>query len=217
MTHAPSEGVLLTRVVFPLKQKCCGVRMINYIIQDANGRSIRLQLLLLAGDVETNPGPDYDEYVSRIPEGTQHYLTRVLDWDNKGVNKDLDEIAASMIEWEEKLSSALEIPWHRICDLKGNKTPLLIRQAVLREWKELHGSKATYEHLLRVCCAKQCATVAEKICEVLIARGEASFSRPDMPKEHGATLEKILGLQCVSLDSQVDSPVQGIYYVILVT
>ena len=31
--------------------------MVNYIIQDASGRNIRLQLLLLAGDVETNPGP----------------------------------------------------------------------------------------------------------------------------------------------------------------
>ena len=57
MTHMPSEGVLVTRVVFPLKQKCRGMRIINYIIQDANGQSIRQQLLLLAGDVETNPGP----------------------------------------------------------------------------------------------------------------------------------------------------------------
>ena len=57
MTRSPSVGVVVTRVVFPLKQKCCGVRMIDYIIQDVNGRNIRLQLLLLAGDVETNPGP----------------------------------------------------------------------------------------------------------------------------------------------------------------
>ena len=52
------DEVPVTMVVPPLKHKCCHMRVVNYIIPNVNGppRVIR-QLLLLAGDVETNPGP----------------------------------------------------------------------------------------------------------------------------------------------------------------
>ena len=49
------DEVPITMVVPPLKHKCCHMRVVNYIV-DGSARVTR-QLLLLAGDVETNPGP----------------------------------------------------------------------------------------------------------------------------------------------------------------
>lgn len=56
--------------------------------------------------------------MSALPPIAQGYLSNVLDWDNKGVNKDLDKIAHFMIDWEEKLSSGLEIPYIDVENLK---------------------------------------------------------------------------------------------------
>ena len=70
----------------------------------------------------------YDDYVSVLPLTSREYLDKVLDWDNRGVNKDLDKIAHVMIDWEEKLSSGLEIPYVDIQNLKteyANKDILL--------------------------------------------------------------------------------------------
>ena len=52
-----SSGVMLTRVVFPLKHKCCGMRSVQFIIHNLDGSKVCFKLLLLAGDVEINPGP----------------------------------------------------------------------------------------------------------------------------------------------------------------
>ena len=52
------DNVPVTMLVLPLKQKCSHKRVIKYIIPKVSGppRVIH-QLLMLAGDVETNPGP----------------------------------------------------------------------------------------------------------------------------------------------------------------
>ena len=55
--------------------------------------------------------------------GVQQYLANVLDWDHKGINKDLNKIADSMANsWEEILSSSL--PHTTISDLKRVKPSL---------------------------------------------------------------------------------------------
>ena len=51
------EAVLATKVCHPLKHKCHGARKVEYIIHDEDGLKIVTMLLLLSGDVETNPGP----------------------------------------------------------------------------------------------------------------------------------------------------------------
>ena len=54
---------------------------------------------------------DYDEYVHKLPESSRAYLDKVLDWDNKGADKDLEEISHLVTEdVEMKLLSELEIP-----------------------------------------------------------------------------------------------------------
>ena len=52
------DEIPITMVVSPLKRKCCHKRVVRYIVPTTDGspRVIR-KLLLLAGDVETNPGP----------------------------------------------------------------------------------------------------------------------------------------------------------------
>ena len=48
------EGIPATKVCHPLKHKCLGARK---VIHDQDGPKIVTMLLLLSGDVETNPGP----------------------------------------------------------------------------------------------------------------------------------------------------------------
>ena len=58
VTHVSSRGVPVTMVVPPLKSKCCGKRRVQYFIyEDAEHTKVISGLILLAGDVETNPGP----------------------------------------------------------------------------------------------------------------------------------------------------------------
>ena len=58
VTHLSSRGVPVTMVVPPLKFKCFGKRSVQYIIHnDAEHSTVISGLILLAGDVETNPGP----------------------------------------------------------------------------------------------------------------------------------------------------------------
>ena len=51
------EGIPATKVCHPLKHKRLGARKVEYIIHDEDGPKIVTMLLLLSGDVETNPGP----------------------------------------------------------------------------------------------------------------------------------------------------------------
>ena len=54
---------------------------------------------------------DYDEYVRKLSESSRACLDKVLDWDNKGVDKDLEKISHLVTDdVEMKLLSELEIP-----------------------------------------------------------------------------------------------------------
>ena len=58
ITRVSSHGLPVTMVVPPLKSKCCGKRSVQYIIHnDSEHSTVISGLILLAGDVETNPGP----------------------------------------------------------------------------------------------------------------------------------------------------------------
>ena len=56
------EGIPATKVCHPLKLKCVGARKVEYILHDEDGPKIVTMLLLLSGDVESNPGPGNDQY-----------------------------------------------------------------------------------------------------------------------------------------------------------
>ena len=52
------EGAPVTKVCHPLSHKCCGRRKVQYIFHRKDGAAVIFHiLLLLSGDVETNPGP----------------------------------------------------------------------------------------------------------------------------------------------------------------
>ena len=57
--------------------------------------------------------------MSSLPKSALKYLGCVLDWDNVGVNKDLNAIAYEMIHWEEKLSDLFELTEVEIHDIKA--------------------------------------------------------------------------------------------------
>ena len=64
VTRVSSRGVPVTMVVPPLKSKCCGKRSVQYIIHNDDEHSTVISgLILLAGDVETNPGPGTFIYI----------------------------------------------------------------------------------------------------------------------------------------------------------
>jgi hypothetical protein len=51
-------------VCFPLKHRCCGVRKVQYHFHHEDCPNVVTILLMLSGDVETNPGPGiaYDSF-----------------------------------------------------------------------------------------------------------------------------------------------------------
>jgi hypothetical protein len=51
------KGSPVTRVCYPLNHNCCGKRKVQYIFHEEDGPKVVSLLLLLSGDVETNPGP----------------------------------------------------------------------------------------------------------------------------------------------------------------
>ena len=57
MTRHSKSGVPVTMVVQPLKHKCCWRRRVKFIVHSRDSRRVISLLLMLAGDVETNPGP----------------------------------------------------------------------------------------------------------------------------------------------------------------
>ena len=57
MTRHSKSGVPVTMVVQPLKHKCCRRRRVKFIVHSRDSRRVISLLLMLAGDVETNPGP----------------------------------------------------------------------------------------------------------------------------------------------------------------
>ena len=62
--------------------------------------------------------PDIDCYLLSLPAPAHHYLDLQLDSGHGGVEKDLHQIAYYMLDWEEKLSSHLELTAVDISDIK---------------------------------------------------------------------------------------------------
>ena len=64
-----------------------------------------------------------------MPSDAHPYLDKQLDWDNGGVDKDLNEMAREMVEWEERLSTHLEMKHSEIQDIKATSkdSPVLQR------------------------------------------------------------------------------------------
>ena len=62
------EGKPATKICFPLKHRCCGVRKVQYVFHDEDRPNTVTILLMLSGDVETNPGPG----IAMIP-GILHF------------------------------------------------------------------------------------------------------------------------------------------------
>ena len=73
---------------------------------------------------------EYKEFIQHLPEAAHAFLKKELDWDKRGVNKDLDKIACSMGRWEVTLSSQLNLSQTEIEDLKtehSKEPPELLR------------------------------------------------------------------------------------------
>ena len=58
-------------------------------------------------------------YVSSLPISACPHLEHQLDWDHKGVDRDLNEIALHMLGWEEKLCAHLGLTAVDIYDIKA--------------------------------------------------------------------------------------------------
>ena len=103
-------------------------------------------ILMLAGDIETNPGPgksatnrnelhctlpsiEYQEYVDHLGEASC-YLKKTLDWDHPA-DLDLERISNAMgTNWEIDYSSSLGFTQIQVDDLKQvhhNDHPALLR------------------------------------------------------------------------------------------
>ena len=73
--------------------------------------------------------PDFSDYMSLLPPNARPHLELKLDHDNKGVDKDLYEIAEHMLGWDEQLSTHLKLTDVDIHDIKDkyNSKPSLQR------------------------------------------------------------------------------------------
>ena len=56
-------------------------------------------------------------YVSSLPASVRPHLEQQLDWDHEGVDKDLNEIALVMLDWEETLTTHLKLTQVDISDI----------------------------------------------------------------------------------------------------
>ena len=83
--------------------------------------------------------PDFQAYVSQLPDNTRPYLSKQLDWEHGGVDKDLNEIADHfLLNWEEKISAHLGLTGTDIHDIKNmhQNKPILQRYSYYN--KSLH-------------------------------------------------------------------------------
>ena len=72
--------------------------------------------------------PEYHEYISSLPLSIHVFLQEELDWDNNGVDKDLNDIADHLSDWEVKLSVPFKFTPSEIHDLKAkHSNPSLLR------------------------------------------------------------------------------------------
>ena len=74
------------------------------------------------------PGSQFSLYLSSLPADAVPYLDKQLDWDQGGVDRHLNAIADTMIDWEEKLSALMCLTPVEISDLKGENSKLILRR-----------------------------------------------------------------------------------------
>ena len=76
------------------------------------------------------PPVDYSSYVSSLPACVHPLLEQQLDWDHKGVDRDLNTIADHMLDWEKKLSTPMKLTTIEIHDVNVkflHSDPVLLR------------------------------------------------------------------------------------------
>ncbi len=70
----------------------------------------------------------YSGYESSLSPAAQANLDKKLDWDHGDVNKDLEQIADYMLDWEEKLAAKMALTEMDIFNLKaGTSNGILLR------------------------------------------------------------------------------------------
>ena len=82
-----------------------------------NELTFNFTVILLIIHYRLLAAPDIGSYVSSLPCNAHSYLDFQLDIGHKGVEKDLHEIAYHMPDWEEKLSTHLELTPVEISDI----------------------------------------------------------------------------------------------------
>lgn len=83
---------------------------------------------LYPGSLIHSTAPDFQSYVSSLPYSARSHLELQLDWDHKGVETDLGEVAFHLVEWEEELLERLELTVIDAHDIKE----IYIRRPVLQ-------------------------------------------------------------------------------------
>lgn len=125
--------------------------------------------------------PSYDDYVASIPADNRPELEKKVDYQHNGVDKDLSDIAAVLLNWEGIVPhlNLTEIDVEDVSHYKpeqqryasinreANQCLHNIRFQILRGWKAKFGFNATYGVLLKACSDGQCASAAEKIVTLL--------------------------------------------------
>ena len=74
--------------------------------------------------------------MSSLPACVRPFLEQQLDWDHGGVDRDLNAIAEHILDWEEKLSTPLELTRTEIHDIKFlySNQPVLLRLVAAHYW-----------------------------------------------------------------------------------
>ena len=89
---------------------------------------------------------DFQAYVSQLPVNAHSYLSKQLDWEHGGVDKDLNEIANHLLHWEEKISVQLGLTGTDIYDIKNihQNKPILQRYNYIKSLQNIASTCKLY-------------------------------------------------------------------------
>ena len=133
------------------------------------------------------------KYESVIHFSVHQYLDNELDWDSRGVDDDLSEIARYIPDWKDNLAEKMGLTKVEIHDIpleysteqlqryvslatgsyfrvECNCYFLPYRKAALQKWKQKQTLDATYRNLLKLFVAAGHNDGAQAVCGVLNAR-----------------------------------------------
>jgi hypothetical protein len=70
------------------------------------------------------------DYMSQLAATAHGSLDCQLDWDNRGVERDLHEISKVLVDWKEKLCDHMQLKTHEVYDIEHgqNKDNLLLQR-----------------------------------------------------------------------------------------